>query len=355
MKNTILLRHRILWHVLFWLCWYLFYAFTYGSNSSRYSVEFIVNLYLLPVRMIYTYAFIYYILPKFLLTKKYTSFALLALIHAFLFGVSIWVIVESFFRCFSCILDQGFNLKHLSFVLGTIIINYPIVAIASVVIIFKRWYFSQQQSIVLEKEKLEAELNFLKTQIHPHFLFNTLNNLYALTLIKSDKAPDIVIKLSELLDYMLYNSNDPEVKLQKEINQLQGYIDLEKIRYGDRLNVSFDIVGDASGKYIAPLILIPFVENSFKHGASQDIFSPFIHIQMHIEEDFLNFNIKNSYSPAKNNATEGIGLKNVQRRLELLYPNTHHLEIFKGSNVFEITLMLEWGQQGGTNIQTNNE
>lgn len=116
-------------------------------------------------------------------------------------------------------------------------LNYPIPAIAAGVVIFKRWYLTQQHSLVLEKEKLEAELNFLKAQIHPHFLFNTFNNLYALTLIKSDKAPDIVIKLSELLDYMLYNSNEKEVKLQKEINQLKGYIDLGKIRYGERLNM----------------------------------------------------------------------------------------------------------------------
>ncbi len=125
----------------------------------------------------------------------------------------------------------------MSVIFGTIMLNYPIPAIAAGVVIFKRWYLTQQHSLVLEKEKLEAELNFLKAQIHPHFLFNTFNNLYALTLIKSDKAPDIVIKLSELLDYMLYNSNEKEVKLQKEINQLKGYIDLGKIRYGERLNM----------------------------------------------------------------------------------------------------------------------
>ena len=344
-RNVLLFRYRILWHVLFWLCVYLFYSFTFGSNSSCYSAEFLVNLYMMPVRMIFTYAFIYFILPNFLLRRRYISFSFLWVIHAFLFGFCIWLIIQSFFSCLRCVFEQGIFAENIPVILRVILLNYPIPAIASAVVIFKRWYRTQQYSIGLEKEKLEAELNFLKSQIHPHFLFNTLNNLYALTLIKSDKAPDIVIKLSELLDYMLYDSNEKEVKLQKEINQLKGYIDLEKIRYGDRLNIKFEISGNYSGKYLAPFILLPFLENSFKHGASHDIDSPFIHISMDIQETSLIFKIKNSYKHEKQsnqNNTEGIGLKNVRRRLALLYPNCHHLIISKEQNVFEISLMINW-------------
>jgi LytS/YehU family sensor histidine kinase len=253
--------------------------------------------------------------------------------------------VEYYYRCLSCIFEEGFQLKNLSTIFFSIILNYPIPAIAAGVIIFKRLYKTQQHSVVLEKEKLEAELNFLKSQIHPHFLFNTLNNLYALTLIKSEKAPDVVIKLSELLDYMLYNSNEKVVNLQKEINQLQGYIELEKIRYGDRLDIIFDIQGDLSGKYIAPMILIPFLENSFKHGTSQSINSPFIKITLNVNDKEMNFNIRNSYSPEKSdniNLTVGIGLKNVQRRLELLYSGKHRLDITYNQSFFEVDLTLEF-------------
>lgn len=344
-EHAILFRFRILWHILFWLCWYLFYSITFGSNISTYSVEFKVNLYLLVIRAFFTYAFIYYILPKFLFSKKYLSFTLISIVHAFLFGFCIWMFVEFYYRCLSCVFEEGFQVKNLSVIFFSIILNYPIPAIAAGVVIFKRWYKTQQHSVVLEKEKLEAELNFLKSQIHPHFLFNTLNNLYALTLIKSEKAPDVVIKLSELLDYMLYHSNEKEVNLQKEINQVQGYIELEKIRYGDRLNISFEINGELSGRYIAPMILIPFLENSFKHGISQSIHSPFIRITLDVNDIELKFNIKNSYSPAKsenNNLTEGIGLKNVQRRLELLYSGKHRLEISHTDSLFEVSLTLEF-------------
>lgn len=343
-RNAYFFRYRVLWHVLFWISVYLFYSVTYGSNVS-YAVQFTLNLYLLPVRMFFTYTFIYYILPKFLLNRKYLTFSFFAIFHAILYGYVVWIIIDSYLRCFTCDFEFKKIIADLPNVMRVIILNYPIPAIASAVVIFKRWVRTQQYNIDLQKDKLETELNFLKAQIHPHFLFNTLNNLYALTLIKSEKAPDIVIKLSELLDYMLYNSNEKEVKLQKEINQLKGYIDLEKIRYGDRLDVRFEISGIASGKYVAPLILLPFLENSFKHGVNYDINSPFIHIYMDIQEDFLSFNIRNSYKEDEHktlNLNEGIGLKNVRRRLALLYPNQHHLSITENFDVFEISLILNW-------------
>jgi two-component system, LytTR family, sensor kinase len=205
-------------------------------------------------------------------------------------------------------------------------------------------YRIQQYSLNLEKEKLEAELKFLKSQIHPHFLFNTLNNLYALTLKKSDKAPEMVIQLSNLLEYTLYSGKETEVQLDEELKQIRGYIDLEKLRFGNRLKTNTEIAGNVDGLLIAPLLLLPFVENSFKHGASNDLKSPFIDLIVNVEENRLIFSIRNSCNGQSDKCEEykeGIGLKNVKRRLELLYPGKHSLGIIQKQDVFDVNLKLE--------------
>jgi LytS/YehU family sensor histidine kinase len=213
-------------------------------------------------------------------------------------------------------------------------------------------YLIQQHSLNLEKEKLEAELKFLKSQIHPHFLFNTLNNLYALTLKKSDKAPEMVIQLSNLLEYTLYSGKETEVGLNEELKQIRGYIDLEKLRFGDRLKITTDIEGNVDRLMIAPLLLLPFVENSFKHGASTDLKTPFIDINVIVKDNLLRFSIRNSKgneSEKSEGYKEGIGLKNVKRRLELLYPRKHSLEIVEEHDTFSVGLTVELIDSGFKN------
>jgi len=297
--------------------------------------QFLQNLYLLPVRMGATYLLLYWILPKFLLRKKYFLFTVLASIHAVLFGLFVWLVL--YFAT-----DMHYR-ETLPFI-RSIVLNYQIPATAAAIYMFKRWYLIQQYSSNLEKEKLEAELKFLKSQIHPHFLFNTLNNLYALTLKKSNLAPDMVIQLSNLLEYMLYTGKESEVRLNDELNQIRGYIDLEKLRFGKRLQISLDIDKKIDGLLIAPLILLPFVENSFKHGPGNDLKSPFIAIKAEMKYRTLHFSISNSYSNDTGRFeeyTERIGLKNVRRRLELIYPQKHQLKIKQEHDIFTVDLRLE--------------
>jgi LytS/YehU family sensor histidine kinase len=223
---------------------------------------------------------------------------------------------------------------------------YPVVAIALVVKIFKQWYQFQISTQQLTQEKLAAELNFLKAQIHPHFLFNTLNNLYALTLKKSDHAPDMVLKLSDLLNYMLYDCNANHVLLYKEVDMLQNYIALEKIRYGDRLDIAFNIKGEVTGNMIAPMMILPFVENSFKHGASDEIDNAWISIDISVNEGHLTLKVDNSKSDIDNNTPEtsykkGIGMSNVKRRLELLYEGKYDLKVIDTDVSFLIVLKLD--------------
>ncbi len=197
----------------------------------------------------------------------------------------------------------------------------------------------------LEEAMKDSELQFLKSQINPHFLFNTLNNLYALTLKKSDKAPDIVIKLSEMMRYMLYECNEKQVPLQKEVNYLRNYLDLERLRQSDQIKIEFKVDGIIGDQKIAPLLFIPFLENSFKHGLNTQLKDGFVKIQLNANEEMIDFYIENSKGQAiqrpDNRPSGGIGLVNVRRRLQLLYPDKYTLEVDNKPNSFAVHFTLE--------------
>ena len=210
---------------------------------------------------------------------------------------------------------------------------------------FKYGYVQQQNTNKLAEEKLAAELKFLKAQVHPHFLFNTLNNLYALTLKKSAEAPEMVLELSELLNYMLYECNAERVGLKKELKLVQDYIDLEKLRYGDRLNASFNVKGEAGSIELAPLIILPFVENAFKHGVSDVLEESWVSIDLEIKQNYITLKVENSKSNLEETDDrfaykEGIGLTNVKRRLELLYPSQYQFEIHESESSYLVVLKL---------------
>jgi sensor histidine kinase YesM len=338
-----------MWHILFWIVCYLTYILIYGGYwGNYYREEAWINFLLLPVRIIAVYSMIYFLIPKFLLKRKYLLFFLTVFVHALFLGIGIW-----FTMYFFCSIDGYTNYRQYPLfyphkIFNSMISNYSIPLSAAFVKLFKWWYLDQQYKKELEKEKLEAELKFLKAQIHPHFLFNTLNNLYALTLKRSGTSSHIVLRLSELLDYMLYQSNEAEVQLDKELDIIKGYIELEKIRYNDRLDLNFRIEGNSSNKKIAPLILLPFVENSFKHGASRDPVKPKINILIQIRDSCLTMDLANNIPNGKKKAngyTEGIGLRNVRRRLELIYPGQHELTLKKQDSEFLVQLIIQWSDR----------
>ncbi|MDP5082056.1 MAG: histidine kinase [Winogradskyella sp.] len=184
----------------------------------------------------------------------------------------------------------------------------------------------------------EQELNYLKMQIHPHFLFNTLNTMYGFALKKADETPEMILKLSNLLDYLLYQVDKPFVSLTDELNHIEDYISLEKMRFNDTLNVNFRKDLHLESIKIAPMLLIPFVENSFKHGTIKNGVLT-IDIKIKTSTNEILFVIKNNSSNDLN-YKEGIGLENIKKRLELLYPNQYHLLINTDENDFEVSLKL---------------
>jgi len=337
-------KHKVLLHVLYWVLWVCFFGFIWGTYDNYYLKTFSVELIQLPVKMILVYLNLYYLMPRFLFQKRYIDFLLLSMVFLLLGGLIqrlfIFYWIDPLY--WPERLHEGYF--NLSGILGAIMgITTPMI-IPSSGKLLKYWYQNQQEQQMLEKEKLQAELKLLKSQINPHFLFNTLNSLYALSLKRSEKTPEVVMKLSELMHFMLYDANQPKVALAKEIDFIRNYIDLEKVRYEGRFDLSFTTSGEINSSYIAPLILLPFVENSFKHGVNREISGAWITFDLRVENGILNLKMENSISLESDKKTEGIpegiGLSNLKRRLEILYPGAYELKTVKDESSWWVVLNL---------------
>ncbi|NJO02094.1 MAG: histidine kinase [Bacteroidia bacterium] len=206
------------------------------------------------------------------------------------------------------------------------------------------WFKSQRVKHLLEKQNIISELALLRSQINPHFLFNTLNNIYTLSYKQDKNAPEAILRLSDMMRYMLYEASDEKVPLEKEISYLQNYIELQKLRLCNPDQVSFQVEGDCTGKMISPMLLIPFIENAFKHGVSHQTTAR-IDFKLEIEGNYLQFRSINprSYPQQFRNThdTHGIGHKNVLRRLDLLYPERHSLQVSASEDKYFINLSLK--------------
>ena len=293
---------------------------------------------------------IYFLLTKFLLTKRYKIFFILLFVSSISF--TLLLRLDSYFIIVPTLYSEEFLNRYytvgffrISYLISHFVSIYMVVVGAAFIKLLIQWYNSKQQNQLLARENLETELKFLKSQIHPHFLFNTLNNLYALTLKKSDKAPETVLKLSELLDFMLYDCNASKIYLHKELQLVKNYIDLEKLRYNDDLTIQFDVMGEITKTEIAPLLILPFIENCFKHGISEQTDSSWINISLIVKNNLMTLVVENSRStkPQEDHKgyKEGIGIENVRRRLQLLYPGKHKLEISEVDHIYSVKLELK--------------
>jgi LytS/YehU family sensor histidine kinase len=296
---------------------------------------------------------VYYLVPKFFLKKKYVLFALnLLLLYIIVFGLGVLLISH---LSKSLIHAIGTTNEHpYIFLRGTIIRlfgNAPLICgVLLSLKTLKTWHQKQVENETLTREKANAELQLLKAQIHPHFLFNTLNNIYSFTLTKSSLAAELVQKLSDMLSYMITDCEQIMVPLEKETQLIEDYIGLEKVRYGDRLDIQMHINGDCKNKMIAPLLMIPFVENCFKHGASIMRGKQWMQLSIHVNNNVLYFNLTNSkpLHPVNSKSKNGIGLLNVKKRLALLYPDKHHLIITANDGVYNVQLQIELQTQLAT-------
>jgi len=336
-------KNRILTHVLFWISYLLFYGLVWGSYDDNYYRSFACETTELLFKIPLIYLVIFNLIHHYLFNRKYAQFftyLFIAVIVGALMQRALYyfILYPPFFP------DKVGSGYFSVFRIVRALTNVnSLIALVVTIKVLKKWYQDQQIHKSLEKEKLEAELKYLKSQVHPHFLFNTLNNLYSLTLQKSEKAPEMVLKLSDLMSYMLYDASAPKVPLAKEVQHLENYIALEKMRYGHRLELSFNTQGDIQGNVIAPMLLLPFIENAFKHGVSGDLNTVWATIDINVQGHKLIFKTENSKpsNKVRSNGPDnhrGIGLHNVRRRLDLLYPNQYKLNIYEEEDAFLVVL-----------------
>ena len=327
---------HILLHLLFWIIVVTYFAWGFGFGID-YKQSFLNASFYLPGFMLIVYSLVYFLIPRYLINKKYIQFFAGLLIVISICSAYSWIIQLTLTA------DAAFS--GYTMITGRAILPFiHVAAIAISINLLNYWYQQKQKTMDAQNARLAAELDLLKSQIHPHFLFNTLNNLYSYTLENSEKAPQIILKLSNLLRFMIYESNTPYIPLEKEISLLQQYIELEQLRYSDRLDISFTINGDLNNQQIAPLILLPFLENAFKHGISQQVDQCWISFHLRLSGFFLYFKLINSKDKDEKeglNEASGIGLQNVKRRLELLYPGKYKLETLEKEEVFIVNLTLQ--------------
>ena len=333
-------------HILLWVgVWFFFrYFFGYNTNDAIYVTWF--SSILLPLTILITYFVNYYLIPKYLLDKQYWKFALYSF-YTLVF--SSYLIVLIIYGCLIFLLKFNISImppmsKNFVFVL---IMVFLVVGIVSFFNILNQNLKAVAKNKELQNKILstqlqlkEQELHYLKMQIHPHFLFNTLNTIYGYALKQSKQTPEIILKLSNLLDYILYQVDKPKVSLKEEILHIKEYVELEKIRFKDNLKVSFNSGSIDEKQEIAPMLLIPFVENAFKHG---NLIDGKLKISINIinEDNKLDFEVENT---AMNNEerikNSGIGLENISKRLKLYYHDQFELKTEHKNNVFYAKLII---------------
>jgi sensor histidine kinase YesM len=321
----VLMNNWWLRHLLFWVFVILYIAWGFGFEKYTFLEALVSSIAFLPGHLIIVYPLLYLLIPNFLAKRKFILFFigfLLTLIAAKYISEFIAIQTESNH------LFRGFQRRVGRFI--TPFVNVS--SIAASIKLIKYFYFQEKKALIAKQEQTQAEIELLKSQVHPNFLFNTLNNLFAHTLRKSPESPKIVVGLSDLLRFMIYESRVELIPLEQEIKLLKNYIGLEKLRFGDELDISFTNSGDIENKLIRPLLLLPLVENSFKLGVSRQQSQKWISLDIHVEGNNLKFKLSNSSDNDDDSNTspqmkEEGGLENVKKRLDLLYPQNHTIII----------------------------
>ena len=322
--RTIPLRY----HIFFWVGYFVFNVVRWGTYSGDYWYSIKSNLVEFPVHIVLVYVNIYYMIPRFILAKKYRkyiAFLIVALIisYAGRVGLNYLLEIDYVFPEVGGI-QQAFKYDHIVVhILGEL---YVLTFVTSIKLTVD-WVAERRSVEKIKKVQIKTELDYLNSQIQPHFFFNTLNNLYALTIEKSDMAPSVVLKLSDIMQYILYEARDPYIRLYDEINYIQNYLDLERLRYGDKIISNMDIIGSLDEIKVPPLLFLPFIENCFKHGVTEnDIIEVNIRLEI-VKNKMLKFSVENMFEQFdETSAKHGIGIQNVKRRLELLFENNFELK-----------------------------
>jgi LytS/YehU family sensor histidine kinase len=322
--DNLFINRRWIIHMIFWVVVLMLYVVFFGRQNSNYRQTFFFVGLLMPVTIGTTYFFNYFLVPRYLMRDRYGLFLLY-----FIYTLVVSVFLEVVIMVITFILIAKLKIKNMSaasidffFLLTSLLM---IVFLSVAIKFLLHWRQSKEDYQKLMREKVETELRFLKIQLNPHFLFNTLNNLYYLTTEKSEKAPKAILQLSEMLDYAMRSGKLVMVPIQEELKQVQNYIGLELLRYEDRVQIDTTITGKLEDCKIGPMMLITLIENAFKHGVMRVAGKSWIKVCVEVNPEGTRISIRNSW---KNKTTgNGIGLANLRGQLDLLYGGNYDLHI----------------------------
>lgn len=347
---------RIAYHFLFIVIYFIYETINAAwTGGDRFDFTEIHKVWAtIPVILCAVYVNLYVLMPLYLYKRRYAEYVLWLSVLLIVWGFSTRFMGYQFWLAWDKEhMPEKYATEPKEFfvpirIARNIFRLYPALALTMLIKIFRDSYSKEKQMRAAEAERHKAEISNLRAQVHPHFFFNTLSSLYSLTLKRSDKAADVVMRLSDLMHYVLYETNSERVLLEGELKHVRDFIAIEQLRFGDSIDISFQASGDITGKRIGPLLLIPFVENAFKHCQSTESGSAWATISVKVSGHRLFFAVENSASmePVENNSRTGIGLMNARKRLALSYPHRHELLISKKDNVFKVELKLDLNEEG---------
>ncbi len=330
------------YHILFWLGYFIFNVARWGSYFNDYWYSLKSNLVEFPIHIIVIYINVYYLIPKLILRKRYWTYLLslicmLAMVYLLRTGLNYILVTKNIWPE----AESAGTFMQLNHIIAVVLGELYVIGFVSAIKLLIDWTIEKQRNEDLAKLQLSTELKYLRTQIQPHFFFNTLNNLYALTLIKSDNAPQLVIKISEMMEYVLYEVNSTKASLLEEITYINNFIDIARLRFNESIEWETDITGDIEDVEVPPLLFLTFIENCFKHGLKD---SEKVKVMMSfniLNKDYLEFTLVNTFNPESEvEQIEGIGIVNTKRRLSLLFANDYKLEIFTKQNTYNLYLKI---------------
>ena len=333
---------RIVQHLGFWVLSFFVFLYLFKTGAKPEKIDYVYTILFQLTLIPAVYINIELLLPKLGNRKRILFYLFSLVILIILFA---WINYNFFDNWSAKVFPDYFFISYFTF--GEIVAFFTVYIIITMLLkLSKSWFLvSALQKELLEKEKQKAkvELKALKAQINPHFFFNTLNSIYSMALDKDERLPGTVLQLSDLMRYFLYGSRDNFIPLEKDLTVVKEYIALQKLRSNAQLDIETKISGEISDQQIAPLLLITFLENAFKHGAKGSTENTFIKLTINVEKDKLNFTVENNkgyIDEVKTGDHNGLGLENVKRQLELLYPGKHLLNIKDEHDRFTVALQL---------------
>lgn len=324
---------NIFLHLIFWMCIITYFAWGFGfKNDPKRS--FVNAMTFLPGYLLMVYTLLYFLAPRYLLQRKF--------IHFFIGFVIVLALCSIYAVLAQLSINSARDFRGANLLIGRNILPFIHVGgIALSIKMLKFWFLQRRYTLEAEQEKTITELKLLRAQLHPHFLFNTLDNLYEHARMSSPKSQEIVLKLSALLRFMIYESNTPKIPLSKEVEYMNNYIALEKLRFGPRLDVSVSLTGEIEQFQIAPLLLLPFLDKAFKYATTQGIDQCWISLDLSMEGSLMKFKLVNGVDPNTmkvDNEKVSSGFEDVKRRLEQLYKDKYNFETIRLDEVFIVNL-----------------